>query len=241
MLPRCIVNGTRVHSRCSTRPSPMHRKTIGDAPWVHRGWYPRPFGMLGLSIADAPEDHREWYQGASPIHPRCIRDALQDHRLCFSVPFAMLSGRAARQRPPGASSLPRVAELVRAELRGANERLTVKAERARPAEPNPTPCMLEREVRTPPAVANFLSAPRAAPVKAREATGVARLAVRGASMVLFLLATVGRSWVGPSFWEPQRGGRASGAFYKVRAGFKPAPSLRRLGGRGDVDHGLARR
>ena len=44
----------------------------------------------------------------------------------------------------------------------------------------------------PPSLTSF-SAPRAAPVKARVATGVARLALRGASMVLLPFAAVGRS------------------------------------------------
>jgi hypothetical protein len=48
-------------------------------------------------------------------------------------------------------------------------------------------------------------------------------------MVLFLFAMVGGLFL---FGEPQRGGRAGGAFYKLST--KPGVE-RRLGGRGDLD------
>ena len=198
MLPRCIENGTRVHRGCSHQPSPIHQKTIGDASQVHRGWYPRPFAMLRRSITDAPKEHKEWYPGASEMLPKTIADASGYRYRGFRV-VQLVEEHQERDESPAWPRLwrctPRSAQSnagarggsgAREPSAGPNEgRASHRHSAANGHGPTPHPACWSVEVRTPPAVANFLSAPRAAPVKARVATGAARLALRGASTVLW--------------------------------------------------------
>ena len=170
MLPPTITDTPEDHRRCVPGASRMVPKTIPDASSKHHRCTQRASRMVPRCIGDTPRDHLEGFQEASPIVPSCIRDAFF---ACRSSMTTRSETIPPRDRDFGVSSVERWCARrprgKRAQRRPQRGPRGVQAQSHSQARPNPTPCMLERFVRTPPAVATFRKASSADGHKARVA------------------------------------------------------------------------